>query len=380
MTVVARMIDASQEVSGERMTVMMTALRPWRNVEYEGSVAAGQSFSATESRARTLELAGLACRGIDNIVEFKSDGVQADGKIWGMKTCALRAPLVITIPAWGEHYVNYATRYVIPSVIAALKERDCKLQPKFLVYTDVKDRFARVLSGYDVEYMPVPHGGGHVSLIRAHKDVIMRSPAGSVMVLLNADIMVSREAFVVADLIFAAGYRAVASIGIRSLIKKEPPPVGASASDLLQWCWRNRHPIIEECVWGRGKSSTPTMIFFEQDENVIAHCVHLHPFMVVKDRDLQFIGTIDDDLLARYTEKEIYVLSDAEIGFAELSVAEKTVGPGNQSAPLSVHRVFGFGKNYLPSHFRNFRNALRITGRGPVDNTPAKMIADAWRR
>lgn len=357
--------------------VLMTALKTWRNRDHEGDVSAGMSFSATEPRARELEQSGLAFRGCENVIDFKS--AKADGKIWGLMPRNLHAPLVISIPAWGDHYVDYATRYVIPSVRAALERRGGAIPPKFLVYTDARDRFIKALDGCDAEYLPVPHGGGHVALIRAHKDVITRAPMGSIMVLLNADIMISRDAFVTSDLIFASGHKAVASIGIRSLIKKELPPIGASAEDLLKWSWRNRHPIIEDCVWGRGKSSTPTMIFFENGKNVVAHCVHLHPFMVLKDRSLSFIGTIDDDLLGAYTESEIYVLSNAEIGFAELSTAEKTVG-GTQRMPLTVHRIVEFGKNYLPSHFRNFRNALRITGNGPVNNDSARMISEIWRR
>lgn len=40
--------------------VLMEALKPWRNQEYEGDVHPGRRFEANEYRARELVLAGLA--------------------------------------------------------------------------------------------------------------------------------------------------------------------------------------------------------------------------------------------------------------------------------------------------------------------------------
>lgn len=42
--------------------VRMKAMKPWRNLEFEGHVSIGQEFDAIEDRARELERNGFAVR------------------------------------------------------------------------------------------------------------------------------------------------------------------------------------------------------------------------------------------------------------------------------------------------------------------------------
>lgn len=275
-------------------------------------------------------------------------------------------PLHICIPAWGLHYVDMATRYTIPAVLAALGDR----KPTFVVFTDDRERFRKLLSGHRAVYRPVP-APGFPGLKSAHSESIRTAPDGAVVLLLNSDIVISREAFDVADALFTGQTRVIASLGVRGLIRDEQPPIGGTAAEVFAWAWRNKHPITHDCIWGSGRTSIPTTLYFQQHGNVVVRCFHLHPFFVRKDRPLEFRGTIDDDLLGRYTRSEIYVTRDIEIGFAELSPRTKKFMSLN---PMTVDSVVQFGRRFIPPHVRNFGHTIRIVGDGPVDTTPADII------
>jgi hypothetical protein len=281
----------------------------------------------------------------------------------------------IAVPAWGAHYVETAVRFTVPAAFAALSEAG--VRGRFIVHTDAARPFLDVFSGrgheLDIHAMPreaVPNGFHGLTV--AHRQVLKAAPTGSIVALLNADIVVSREVFCFAGAVFDSGKRVVASVGHRSLIADEEPPIGASARELLDWCWRNRHPVAEDCVWGRGRTHLPTVLYFEEGGSVVMHGFHLCPVLLLKEREHNFQGTIDDDLLAAYGEDEICVPAEREIAFAELSPREKFF---RSAQPLSVPVVTAFGvKRIQPAHLRSFRHAIRVTGDGPVDNSPALAI------
>jgi hypothetical protein len=280
----------------------------------------------------------------------------------------------IAVPAWGEHYVDLAIRFTVPAIIAALDAVDFDLRCRFHVFTDRRDAFRALLAQEEVHWHPAPPNKGHPGLTMAHRETLRQAAEGSIAVLLNADIVVSREAFSVAAALLGAGRtRVLASTGVRSVLKDdELPPVGGGAASVFAWAWRHRHPFMEDSVWGRGRTAWPTTLFFESEGTVVARCFHLHPFFVLKDRPLQFKGTVDDDLVARYRPDEIRVLGEREIGFAEISPASRQFGVG---APLTEAYVIKFGKNFIPAHVRNFSYPIRICGDGPVDDAAWETIA-----
>lgn len=279
--------------------------------------------------------------------------------------------IYVVIPAWGPHYVDMATRYTIPAVLAALNGR----QARFIVYTDGRKRIEPLL--HDAEYHPPPDAG-FPGLKLAHSGAIQLAPNGATVLLLNSDIVISREAFDVAERVFHGSARVIASLGVRSLIAQEQPPIGGSAAEVFDWAWRNKHPITKDCIWGTGKTSIPTTIFFEERGSVSVRCFHLHPFFVLKDRTLKFNGTIDDDLMCRYGQHEIYVARDLEIGFAELSPISKMFA---SRAPIMIENVTDFARRrkFVPQHVNNFSHTIRIVGDGPVNCHPADVIQSRLR-
>jgi hypothetical protein len=281
--------------------------------------------------------------------------------------------IYIAVPAWSPPYVELAVRYTIPATLAALTawRPDCRAH--FLVHTDQPAPFGAALYRHDVEFREPAFGPGRdghwVAFKKAHREAIAWAPQGSLLALLNSDIVVSTETFRAVDAALQGGKKVGISVGIRTLIDRNVPPVGADAETLSRYIWSHRHSITEECVWGSGHTHHPTILFFNHDGGGVSmHCFHLTPMFIVKDRELSFGGTIDDDLLEGYGSDQIVFFKDREFAVAELSRGDKT-HPAR--LPLNVPDVVDFGRRrFRPSHLRNFRQRYVVLGQ-PSQNHPA---------
>ena len=289
--------------------------------------------------------------------------------------------VVICIPAWGEQYRRVATQLTIPALVRAL-QRTC-LSYQFIIYTDDRTEF-EVLPNVHGVYREVPEADtSHDALTLIHTRTLNEAPHNAVVGLFNADTIPSEELIAFGAVVLSAGYLALAAFGLRTLWTKPELPVvpTQSAAELLNWGWKNRHPIVENCIWGRGKTAFPVTIFFVNGHsNVVAHCSHLHPFLIRKDRrEYVFRGTIDDGLLQLFKNREVYYCGNRQVGFIELSTPGKDV-PQHftqvRNDPMDEDFVAEFGKNYLTSHCRSLREGFRIIGDGPVYTTPAVCIAE----
>lgn len=284
----------------------------------------------------------------------------------------------ITCPVWGEPYRTIFERATVPAALAALDTAG--LQATFHVFSDRP--FAHDLfGGHAVVEKPVPLAGelrtGHANqyncLTAAHRHVLRSVPMGDRVLLLNADTAVSVETIAVAEHHFAAGRRALVSLGVRALWNGEAP-VGATATELLGWCWTNLHPILQDCRWGTGASSHPTTLIFEDGPNAQLHTFYLYPVALVKDRP--FAGgrrTIDDDLILEYRPREYHVCGDYEIGIAELSGPERKVAAAR---PLSVEVMADVVRRcYRRRHLDSLRHGIRLSGKLPVPAAAATIEA-----
>ncbi len=291
-------------------------------------------------------------------------------------------PLYIACPAWGQYYVDIACRFTIPAVLRSLEQSPFS-DVTFVIHTDDRDSFKKAVDGRKIHFMPlnVPMRSRNQPMARlpdsfwvafkqAHKDAINITPRGGLVTLLNSDVVISRECFsYVADKI-TSGKKVVASVGIRTQIEdNDGPPVGATSDELFQWIWGHRHHITEECIWDHGRSQHPTILFFEDGGNVAMHCFHLTPMFLLRDRNLYFKGTIDDDLLLAYRDDDVDYISGGEVAFAEISPNWKT-HPFDK--PLSVESVLDFWRKRTvrPHYLRNFKQRMRVLG-NPTQNHPA---------
>lgn len=291
-------------------------------------------------------------------------------------------PLVISIPAWGSDYVALAVKFTIPAVLASLA-RSSFTDVTFRIDTDQPGAFLAALVNHRVEFVPIPSATAArdhnwVVFKAAHRNAIAETPEGAICVLLNSDIVVSLETFPFLETAFDQGAKAVVSVGIRTLIDGNSPPIGVGADELNRWIWSHRHPITDEAIWQNGRSQHPTILFFEVDGAVTMHCFHLTPMFILKDRALNFKGTIDDDLLASYTDDEVLFAKNGEMAFAELSPRVKQHPFGR---PLSVAGVVAFGKpKFSSAHKRNFSQRFKVVGDANRDHPAVFQIANGLGR
>jgi len=301
-------------------------------------------------------------------------------------------PLYIEIPAWGRYYVDIACRYTVPAALASLADSPFR-DVTWLIHTDDEAAFRQALGdGAKIRFLPLAPMGPIPSdprmprlpanywdaFKKAHKDAIAATPRGGIVTLLNSDIVVSRECFsVVAEQMIGQGKKTVVSVGVRTQIETDGgPPVGADAETLFRWIWGHRHPLTDGMLWGHGHSRHPTVIYFDDGAgNVSLHSWHLTPMFIRRDRDLRFLGTIDDDLLGSYRDDEIGYIADGEVAFCEISPTWKTHGQG---PAINVPDILAFWRRRVvrPHYMRNFRRRLRILGQPAAWNpVVAEIVA-----
>jgi len=276
--------------------------------------------------------------------------------------------IVITIPAFGRHYVDQAVRYAIPAALAALQH--ARASATFLIVTDDPKAFEGSTDGHaaDFSYPKLgarglvrdPKWGAFVS---AHIDGMVRCPDGDIAALLNAETVVSVETFVEAERIFATGRKVIATIGFRANtpVPGDGPPIGADAEALMQWAWAHRHYSVGDQMWGTARPADPTCLYFPHPNGAITcHDFHINPMLMVGEsrRRRDFTNTIDDDCLGAYAESEIHYLEDRRFAVTELTDPAKPIGVGK---PATVASVVGARQHRL-CHVRSFGHGLKILG------------------
>lgn len=220
---------------------------------------------------------------------------------------------LISVPVWGESYVNMFENVGVPALLAAVDMLSLSGQPvRFVIHTDAADRIRALLSGRDVEIRPIGSAPTYVALQNAHADALRSASVGDRVVFLNADLAVSGNLLVRCSEHFTRGKQAVVLLGIRTAAGPERPPSGAPSRALLEWAWGHRHQIIRDLEWPAGTSLLPTNLFFAREGVVVARGFHLHPVAVVKHASIAFKSTIDGDLLDYFAHDDIHVVVDPD--------------------------------------------------------------------
>lgn len=269
---------------------------------------------------------------------------------------------LISTPAWGARCVDSFIERALPAIKAALPGIIGEV--RFLIHTDQPFPFVEAMSGLRFRIRPVPEGPSawHQAGF-ANREALEIARPSEAVALINADMVPSREVFAAAEQRFIQGKRMIMMAASRTLGGE--PPIGATSAELLDWTMRHRHPAIAECFWPAGRSGIPWCTYFERGDDVALHGFHLHPFAVVKDRQLNFHGaTIDWDLADNYDQKEIHLVTDKdEAAFAELSPPERVFGLTPQ--PLTVADIAGWARQQAsPLHRWLFSQRITIKGSG----------------
>ncbi len=265
---------------------------------------------------------------------------------------------LIGIPVWGEKYVRNFVDICLPFHRAALNGFPHEVH--YVVHTDEPGAiWPNLPEGSDV--LPVPDGSGYQRFGACHAEVLAMAQPGDRVSLMCADMIISRECFFAAEKRFEQGYKAVCWLGHRTAATTYPTP-GISAAGLNRWAMENTHQIIDELFFGTGRSKTPSIIYFRKGGSIVMRPFGLGPFAVVKDRDLHFVGTMDNDLAARYKHDEIHVVQDCnEMSCAEISDPDKNFGTWDR--PLNEDHIAAWASqctNDINRWF--FTHSCRIVG------------------
>jgi hypothetical protein len=282
--------------------------------------------------------------------------------------------LVIAVPCWGDRYREIFFGPVLRSHRAALaflaRAFDNTVKVRYVVQTDNPRSFAHALGDMELTLVPPPDEARQRSPMRAmtttHEHAIASAGMGDRIVLLNADMIVSAEAFAAVERQFRRGKKAVVASGTRTLlpwhrrVTDGPSPMTARA--LHAWSMRHAHPITRSCFWGTGKCHLPWGVYFRENGATVLRAFHLHPLAVFKDRELKFSGTIDMDLIDCYRHSEIHLVTDAdELALAEVSPRSKVLG--DNPWPIDVGQILAWAvRGARPMHWWNFRHRIAIEG------------------
>lgn len=279
---------------------------------------------------------------------------------------------LIAVPCWGDFHRHLFLRAPLPSQIVALGMLGKPF--RYVIHCDWSDddkaaveRQLRFVAGFDgVTWLSAPVAANvHQALGDAHRQAAALADYGERVVLTNADIVVSREAYVVAERQFVRGRKLVMIAGTRSRAEdlSEPVPAGLPSRQLLDWATEHMHPITRDCHWGGAWTITPSIILFRHRGNLCARSFHMNPLALVKDRDLVWQGTNDTGLPTLYRPDEIHVVRGRdEASMAELSPADRTI-PQHLLEPLSVDRVVDWARlNTAPIHRWFFTHRTVLLG------------------
>lgn len=267
---------------------------------------------------------------------------------------------LISTPVWGARCVDAYVGKALPAIKAALKEVGGNA--RFVVHTDQPSAIMGAIGGNTIA-RPVPEGHNAWDKAgKANREAAEIAKPGEAVAFINADMVPSREVFAASEARFAQGKRLIMMAASRTL--GGDVPVGVSSAELLDWTMEHRHPAIRECFWGTGRSVIPWAMYFERGDDIVLRGFHLHPFALLKDRDLVFQGTIDLDMPDNFKSNEVHLITDRnEASFAELSPPERTFPllPGPLTGGDIVHWA---RRNSTPLHRWMFGQRIVIKGGG----------------
>ena len=290
---------------------------------------------------------------------------------------------LIALPCWGKQYRERFARDCWPSWQAALLLRD--LPARLLLHTDdptFADLFRDVLP---VEVRPPPardRGSYHNAFANAHREALRDAKIGEIVAIQNADHILSVEAFAAAERRFRMGKKLIMCAGVRTVgpLFGAAPPVLASA-DLLQWAMHHAHTITQQSTYPNGQSGVSSVLYFQDDTNTVMRAWHLHPFAVLKDRELDFAGTVDRDLPDNFTPQEIHVVtSPHELAQAEISPPTRHFALRPDA--MTEDYLYWWGCRHASDmhwHFFKHRIVLRGSGETHCDLMADRVLARRHR-
>lgn len=275
---------------------------------------------------------------------------------------------LINVPCWGERYRRNFIDRSLPALLAALAEAGIQ-DFRFIVHTDDKWAIGRYLPACPVKWLDVPPGKNAAEKLgNSDRIAIAEAGLGEAIVFVNSDMVMSREALVLAEKRFAEGKLFVTAHSVRTIDSR--PPIGVMSRELLNWGWTNRHRWVDDCIYGHGKVGGPAIVVFADQWDVVVHCFSLHSFALHKKRDIQFIGPTADEIIDAFEPHEIHIVTEPdEMAIVEPSPADMAYDTSRWK--LSKKRIIRFAPVYASSRMCwQFSHQIVISGSrrpGPVN-------------
>lgn len=276
----------------------------------------------------------------------------------------------IAVPVWGKHYVGEFIRHAIPSYRAAAEYAGYAANDiEMVIYTDDRPAITEAAKGFCIECRTVPQSGDkYRQLGDVHRDALKYAPPQCKIMLLTADMIVSREVFAASNKCFEEGKRAIVVGPSRTLPKGDIKP-GMASRELLAWSMSNAHPFTKQTFFG-GRALPPSTMRFTKGDNITMRGFHLHPLAVFKDRKIIFKGTLDQDLLNNYERQYIHVVTDAdEMAAAEISPANMKFGLAPR--PVGVDEIVNWANRQCnPMNWWLSTHRIVLAGKDDTDDIP----------
>lgn len=299
---------------------------------------------------------------------------------------------VIAVPVWGKRCNDLFFGPGLESHFAAIERlREAyrgSVRVRFVIQTDDPARVGAQVAarGFEVTTLPAPAPNApYLAFVAAHRHAIETARENERIALMNADMVMSIEALAASEGRFRQGKRAIIAAGTRTKAPTKsfwtdrfgPRPM--LSRDLLTWTMRHAHTITKQCFWGEGRCHLPWGVYFRDGDSIVLRGFHLHPFAVVKDRDLPFKNTVDLALVDNYTRDEMHVVTDPdEMALAEMSPPDKVFA--DNEWPIDATAIFSWAlRGAGPTHWWNFGHRICIQGDPGMVESDTEIAATVER-
>jgi hypothetical protein len=230
-----------------------------------------------------------------------------------------RVNYTISIPVFGDWHTWTLLNYALPSHLAA------GVEGRYIIHTDRPNVIAaysgmdKLRERCDVEFRAADMDG----YLGFSRDCLRAFLESECCFFLLPDLVIGSQSFEAAKKAIEGGKKMVACTGVRTVSDMESfPPFDNEG--LARWSIEHMHPVGKRLFFGAESWLSASNVYFGEGAHVWARCYHLHPFAAVNDgRPMSFKGTIDDDFVDRFKPEEIWVATNREVVFAEITHPSK---------------------------------------------------------
>lgn len=277
---------------------------------------------------------------------------------------------VVNVPVWGDGYHEKFLKRGLPSIIEASDTLNLLCKIRFIIHTD-RPRIASAIP-FPVEVRPIPEGPNSTRRLgEADRYALHSAAPGDYIMFVNADMVVSTEAFTFCERAFAKGKHLISCPAIRTI--DNDPPIGAKARDLIEWSWKHKHQFTADCIWDKGHVAAPPYVLFEDSDGVVMHAFDLHPLAVSKYHAWEYVGPTASEIIMMFNAYDTHIVATPD----DVAIAESCneLEYGRLDKVLDAETAVHWGRHFaLQMQHRQFRRQIRLIGYG--HNPTAQHFAD----